>query len=346
MKTRIGLLFGGVSTEHEVSLRSARCIYEAFDHSQYEIIPIGIDRLGRWHFLDKEQFLLSTQAKELSFGEVVAMGHVPAVKEVAQSIDVVFPIIHGKHGEDGALQGLLTLLNIPYVGPDILSSSIAMDKDMSKRVVQSCGISVARYVSFRSWNEIDPSLWSDFSFPLFVKPARTGSSIGVSRISSQEEIETAIDKAFQYDDKIVIEEGIDGLELEVSVLGNETIEVSCPGRVVPKDSYYSFENKCTHDGASFEIPAHLDRETSERVMETAKKAYKALDCEGMARIDLFLGRDGTIYFNEANTLPGFTPSSLYPILWEASGKSYGALLSSLVDLAQKRHARKNRLRAT
>ena len=341
MKTRIGLLFGGVSTEHEVSLRSARSIYEAFDHSQFEVLPIGVDKKGGWHFFDRDTFLTYSQRNEIPHIIDEEGSQVPAVKEMRQAIDVIFPIIHGKHGEDGALQGLLTILNVPYVGPDVLSSAVSMDKDFSKQIVQKSGITVTKYIVLRSWDTIDENAWKEFAFPLFVKPARTGSSVGVSCVHSNEEAKEAIHRAFTYDDKVVVEEGIDGIELEVSVLGNETIEVSVPGRILPSDSYYSYNNK-VNDGALFEIPAQISEADRKRVQSVAREAYRALNCEGMARIDLFLGSNGEVYFNEANTLPGFTATSLYPMLWKASGKPYTQLLTELIALAKQRHARKEK----
>lgn len=340
MKTRIGLFFGGASPEHDVSIRSAKEIYQAFDKEKYDILPIKIDFDGKWYLLSERTFLEHSSHKDYSFDLATSNQRIYSFDVLQNQIDVAFPIIHGRFGEDGCIQGVFELLSIPYVGPDVLASSLSMDKALSKQVISAAGIHTARCVSYHIWEEVDQSRFADYAYPLFVKPSKTGSSIGITRVDTEQEIDEAINYAFSFDDKIVIEEGVSGIEIEVSILGGKTPLVSVPGRIIPKSAYYSHENKIDPEGASFEIPLNVSPLITEKIQACALACYKALNCEGMARIDLFLKEDNEIVFNEANTLPGFTQSSLFPILFKATGISYDRLLDALVEHAFERSERR------
>jgi D-alanine-D-alanine ligase len=353
-KIRLGVLFGGQSAEHEVSIRSAKSVIEHLSSEKYDIFPIGIDKKGSWHFLKKEPFLLSLKQNYLpTFKEndpyFPLMAHQVSSKEIFFSpcylkkrFDVIFPILHGPLGEDGTVQGLIELANLPYVGPDHLSSAICMDKGIMKDLLRAYGLPVAKYEILHQIDPIDEEgIIKAFGFPLFVKPAQMGSSVGVTKVHSKNELLPAIKEAFRYDERILIEEGIIGREIECSVIGNQEIEVSLPGEVIPSHEFYSYEAKyIDENGATFDLPAKLKPETIKEVQYLAIQAFKVLRCEGMARADFFLKNDGTLLINELNTIPGFTSISLYPKLWEISGLPYGQLMDRLIDLAFSRHQRK------
>ncbi|WP_194848532.1 D-alanine--D-alanine ligase family protein [Candidatus Neptunochlamydia vexilliferae] len=311
-KIRIGILFGGQSPEHEVSILSAESVMDHLDPEKYEVLPIKIDKKGRW-----EKEIFSPCALRAAF-------------------DVVFPVLHGPYGEDGTVQGLLELANIPYVGPDQLSSVLCMDKGVTKELLSAAGLPTPQYQIFRVGDPIDM-----LPFPLFVKPAQMGSSVGVSKVSDREALASAIEEAFKYSETILIEEGIEGKEIECSVMGNTDPIASLPGEVIPTHEFYSYEAKyLDENGAHFVLPAELSSEKREEVQRLAIAAFKALRCEGMARVDFFLKKDGTLLINELNTIPGFTTISLYPKLWEVSGLPYPELLDRLIELAFERHHRK------
>ncbi|HLR52178.1 MAG TPA: D-alanine--D-alanine ligase [Candidatus Avamphibacillus sp.] len=361
-KIKVGVIFGGKSAEHEVSLQSAKNIVEAMDREKYEPILIGIDKNGKWHLNDQSSYLLHAENPKLiqlnKSNDHVAL--VPGEMEkqlihaeggeTLEQLDVIFPIVHGTLGEDGSLQGMLRITNLPYVGPDVLSSSICMDKDIAKRLMKAEDINVADGKAYK-YSERDlinyDELVAQIGEPMFIKPANQGSSVGVSKVSTKEEFEAAVDSAFEYDDKIIIEETLVGREIEFSVLGNEEPIVSLPGEILPNTEFYSYESKyIDEDGAELAVPADLPEETTEKMQEVALKAFKTLQCEGLARVDFFLTDEGDIYVNEVNTLPGFTKISMYPKLWEESGIGYSELISKLIDLAIARHERQEKLKSS
>jgi D-alanine-D-alanine ligase len=351
-KIRVGILFGGRSAEHEVSLQSAKNIVDAIDTSKYEILLIGIDKKGRWYLDEESRFLLPTTQSGLpklpETGENLAL--VPGRQNeqlVALSghhglgsLDVIFPVLHGPFGEDGTVQGLLKLANIPFVGASVLGSAVGMDKDVMKRLLRDAGIPIARFiaVSRHSSQEIGfDQARGQLGLPLFIKPANLGSSVGIHKIKDRQGFERAIHDAFNYDNKILIEECINGREIECSVLGNDKPIASVPGEILPRHEFYSYEAKyLDENGAVLEIPANLRPEISDRIRKLAIKTFCVLCCEGMARIDFFLRNESEIIVNEINTIPGFTRISMYPKLWEATGISYRELIDKLIQLAMER----------
>ncbi len=367
-KIRVAVLYGGRSAEHEVSLLSAANVIQYLDNSQFEVIPMGIDKQGNW-FLGKETFVKSLENKTIPklydsmntwftaewIGKPVEQSFVPEKITTNHPVfDVVFPAVHGTLCEDGALQGLLELADIPYVGCGVLSSAIGMDKDISKRLAVQAGIAVAAFTVIKQeqWRHNMPH-WTKqiekLGYPVFVKPANTGSSIGISKVKTADQLQAAMEKAFQYDLKVVVEKALNIFELEVAVL--ESLEanadpiVSVVGEILPRHEFYSYEAKYVDEkGAELIIPAHVSSEIQEKARALAKEIFLTLECSGMARVDLFLDKDtGQLYFNEINTLPGFTKISMYPKLMEASGVSYSQLLSHLIHLAMKKHYHKKQL---
>ena len=343
-KITIGLISGGTSGEHEVSLISAYNIQAALDREKYDVLLIGIDKNGAWFLGSTPEFLENVEdVHQVKFNtEKLALlpqknlaRNEPSGSELAK-VDVYFPITHGKLGEDGALQGLLELLGKPYVGADVYGSAICMDKDVTKRLLMERGIPVARYMLLRNQEELpftDAVL--ELGETLFVKPCREGSSLGVSKVRTVEEYLTALQEAFAVDSKVLVEESISGREIECSVLGNDKPEVaSILGEIVPLREFYSYEAKYVdEDGAELVIPAEIDSEVSMQIRKTAVEAFQLTECRSMARVDFFLRADNSFILNEINTLPGFTNISMYPKLWEASGLSYSELLDRLIELA-------------
>lgn len=361
-KLRIGLIFGGKSAEHEVSLQSAKNIIEAIDKSKYEISLIGIDKEGKWHLNDSSHFLLNAEDPKLialnKTNKKIAVlpgeyeNQLLNVKstEALDQLDVIFPILHGTLGEDGSIQGMLRMANIPFVGSDVLGSSISMDKDIAKRLLRDSGLKVANSITYnRSLKDkIDfNNIKEELGLPLFIKPANQGSSVGVSMVKTKEEFINGIELAFQYDHKILVEEAINGREIECSVLGNENPIASIPGEILPTGDFYSYDAKYIDEtGAVLEIPAKVSDRVTKKIKDTALKAYIALNCEGMARVDVFLQNNGNIIVNEVNTLPGFTKISMYPKLWELSGISYSQLIDNLIELAIEKHNRHQLLKSS
>lgn len=326
-KIRVGVIFGGQSPEHEISIQSALNVLQGVPRTTYDVVPIGIDKEGMWHLVDENELA----GTEFSF----SIGALPfSVSSLSDVIDVAFPIVHGPLGEDGALQGLLKLAGIPFVGSDVLSSAIAMDKDVMKRLLQEAGIATPRFLVVRQ-NEVDiDAIIERLGLPLFVKPANLGSSVGISKVKRKEALMPALEEAFLYDRKVVIEEAVCGREIECAVLGNEQPIASLPGEIIPQGEFYSYEAKYIDvDGASFVIPALLEPKVAHEIRQASIKVFKTLCCEGMARVDFFLCDDGRLLVNELNTIPGFTKISLYPRLWEASGISRAELVNRLVQLA-------------
>jgi len=353
-KLRIGIIFGGKSSEHEVSLLSAKNIIEALDRTKYEPVLIGIDKTGGWHIKDPSCYLTSAedpkQIQLLAAGTPVALDTQEgsnALLHLSTSsstpIDVIFPILHGTCGEDGTVQGLLKLAGIPFVGADVLGSAIGMDKDVMKRLLKEAGIACARHLCIRSFERDSYSyerVAETLGTPFFVKPANAGSSVGVAKVKNREEFTQALDEAFLYDKKIIIEEFVEAREIECSVLGNDRPIASIPGEIIPTHEFYSYEAKyLDENGAKLVIPAPISPEVSEQIQQMAIKTFQVLCCEGMARVDFFLEKSGKIYVNEINTIPGFTQISMYPKLWKETGVSYTDLLDRLIQLALERHTR-------
>lgn len=363
-KTRVGILFGGKSAEHEVALQSAKNIVEAIDKDQYDVVPIGIDKQGQWHLQKSAEFLLNaTDPKMIALNASSASEALAVIPGTSQTraldvsntspmepVDVIFPVLHGPFGEDGTVQGLLKLMNLPFVGAGVLGSAVGMDKDVMKRLLRDAGIFIAKFLVFpRALRKtIDPvAIVAELGLPCFVKPANLGSSVGITRVNTEAEFEAAIVEAFRYDTKIIIEERIQGREIECSVLGNDEPIASVPGEIVTDTAhhqFYSYEAKYLDEhGATLEIPANLPEHIVKRVQEASVRAFQVLCCEGMARVDCFVTDDERVVINEINTIPGFTRISMYPKLWEASGISYRELINRLIQLAIERHEREQEL---
>ena len=363
-KIRVGVLFGGKSAEHEVSLESAGNVVAAIDRDRYEVVLIGIDRAGKWHLSAPSRLhveaggsaLPALAAGDAGVGVTLAPQDAGGARLVRSSdhrrleaLDVVFPVLHGPFGEDGTIQGMLKLADVPFVGAGVLGSAVAMDKDVMKRLLREAGIPTPDFLAFsRSGTEVDfDAVVTRLGLPVFVKPANLGSSVGVSRVDGREAFPGALELAFQYDRKILIEADADGREIEVSVLGNDDPIASVPGEVVPHHEFYTYEAKYIDEhGAGLAIPADLPETVVRKVRELAIQAYKVLCCEGMARVDCFVRGDDDVLINEINTIPGFTRISMYPKLWEASGISYTELVDRLIQLAIERHRREQRLKTT
>ncbi|MGE0614602.1 MAG: D-alanine--D-alanine ligase family protein [Bacteriovoracia bacterium] len=371
-KIRIAVLYGGRSSEHEISLRSASSVIKNLDPAKYEIIPIGIDKQGKWQL--GSLALLQKHAGEalpevLNQVPVVLPPHpadgAPTLLPIPQaasaparteSFDVVFPVMHGQYCEDGTIQGFLELADVPYVGAGVLASSVGMDKAVAKRLAEYAGVKVTPYRVLKKaeWQRGAEAFLKEavqaLGYPLFVKPVCQGSSVGVHKVKKWEDLQPALKDAFDYDLKVLLEKGIAAREIEFSVLENPDHGapplVSVAGEIIPKHEFYSYEAKYLDDnGAELLIPARLTPEQLKQAQVMAAQAFDALECEGMARVDLFLDRNtGEFYFNEVNTLPGFTSISMYPKLWEASGIPYKELLSKLIDLAISRHERRRALK--
>lgn len=361
-KQRVGIVFGGKSAEHEVSLQSAKNILEAIDRTKYEVTLLGIDKQGEWHLNDASGFLLNAENPAMialnRSGENVALVPGSASQQLISrqqaqplsQLDVIFPIVHGTLGEDGSLQGLLRMANLPFVGSDVLGSAVSMDKDFTKRLLRDAGLKVAPWLSITQAQRASldaQALVTRFGLPLFVKPANQGSSVGVSKVDKLADLEAALDLAFTFDRKVLIEQGIKGREIECAVLGNDEPEASPCGEVVVHDAFYSYDTKyISESGAEVVVPAAIDAQASEAIRAVAIKAFKALECFGMARVDVFLTENGEIIVNEVNTLPGFTNISMYPKLWQAAGLSYSALITRLIELAQQRHQQNRQLKSS
>jgi D-alanine-D-alanine ligase len=363
-KIRLGLLFGGRSGEHEVSLTSAASVIKALDPEKYEIIPIGITREGAWRVGASARKLLEspralpailengqpvTASVDPQRPALLALNSQSATGKSTPAVDVVFPLLHGTFGEDGTVQGLLELAGIPYVGAGVLGSAAGMDKDLMKRLFRDAGLPVVPWVLvMRGEWEAEPArvrklVRRPLRYPLFVKPANLGSSVGISKVHNSKELGSAIDLAARYDRKVIVENGIEAREIECSVLGNDRPVASLPGEVIPVNEFYDYEAKYVKEGSQIVIPARLTRAQARRVQEFSVRAFQAIDCAGMARVDFLLDRkSGKLWVNEINTIPGFTPISMYPKMWEASGLAYPQLLDRLIELALERHRDKNR----
>jgi len=363
-KIRVGILFGGKSAEHEVSLQSAKNIFDAIDREKYEPVLIGIDKSGRWLLNDESDFLInandpkrirlntSSDAVALvpqSRGTISNLSTLKNDNADDSAIDVIFPVLHGPFGEDGTVQGLLKLADIPFVGSGVLASAAGMDKDVMKRLLRDAGLPIGKFRVLCADDDV-PSyeeVSSELGTPIFVKPANMGSSVGVSKVKKQREYLPALRDAFEYDTKAVIEEFIPGRELECSVLGGNEIMASIPGEVKSRHEFYSYNAKyIDKKGAELVIPAKVSVETIQRVQELAIAVFKTLCCEGLARVDFFLKKDDSVIVNEINTMPGFTKISMYPKLWEASGISYTQLIDKLICFALERFEKEKQLKTS
>jgi D-alanine-D-alanine ligase len=362
-RLRVGVLFGGRSGEHEVSLISAASVIQALDPQKYEAVPIGISKDGRWLAGTAAHKMLPGSLNEvLRSGERVMLSadpNVAALVPVSNSrpdalrVDVVFPVLHGTYGEDGTVQGLLDLAGLPYVGSGVLGSAVGMDKDMQKRLFLQAKLPVGDFLAItraeweKSRGKVLGAIRKKFRFPVFVKPATLGSSVGMTKAHDAKELAAAMDLAAEFAQKILVERAIRGREIEVSVLGNEDPKASIPGEIVPHREFYDYAAKYLEEGTRLLIPAKLNRAQVKRFQDYAVRAFRALECLGMARVDFFLEqRTGRILLNEINTIPGFTSISMYPKLWEASGLSYRDLLARLIDLALAQHREKQRTKYT
>ncbi|HHY60269.1 MAG TPA: D-alanine--D-alanine ligase [Clostridia bacterium] len=361
-KLRVVVLFGGRSGEHEVSLQSAASVIKALDKEKYEVLPVGITKEGSWLVgagpeevrehgfgADLLPVTLSCDPQDPRFVPLRAPG--PYAGELGKPIDVVFPVLHGTYGEDGSVQGLLELAGLPYVGGGVASSAAGMDKVLMKKLFAYHGLPQARFVSVlrRDWEQRPQRVLAlveeEIGYPCFVKPANLGSSVGISKAKDREGLVQALQEAAQYDRKLVVEEFIDGREIEVSVLGNDDPQVSVPGEIIPCNEFYDYEAKYLAADSKLIIPADLPEPVVAEIRRLAVEAFQAIDCAGMARVDFFVGRkDQRVFINEINTIPGFTRISMYPKLWEAAGLPYPRLLDRLIELALERHRDRSRNR--
>jgi len=329
VRLRVAVLAGGRSSEHEISLASARSVLESLDPDRYDVVTVAIGRDGRWELGSGD-------------GTVAETLPVPAANAPATlgAVDVVFPILHGPFGEDGTVQGLLELAGVAYVGAGVAASALCMDKDLFKKVLRDSGIAVARHVALRSGDAVE----NPFGYPCFVKPARLGSSVGISKVHDGGELEPAVELAFRHDEKVLIEEFLDGVEVEVGVLGNREPIASLPGQIVPLGhEWYDYASKYDEGGMDLVVPPELPDAVLEEVQRVAVEAFRVTECEGMARADCFVVDGNRVVVNELNTIPGFTSTSVYAKLFEASGISYEELLQRLIELALERQERRSRL---
>ncbi|MDA0337330.1 MAG: D-alanine--D-alanine ligase [bacterium] len=354
-RIRVGILFGGRSAEHEVSVTSARSVLAAIDPGKYDVILIGIDRAGRWlEAADAKKLLASGRVEQGADVRAVALDYVGGRGLVsldgsgagAAGLDVIFPILHGPFGEDGTVQGLLELAGIAYVGAGVLGSAVGMDKDMTKRVLRAEGVPQVDYAAvLRSRWRADPDLVrheleQDLGYPVFIKPANLGSSVGISKAHDAATFAAGMDEAARYDRKLIIEANAENCrEVEVAVLGNDDPQTSVAGEIVPASDFYDYRAKYMDNASELHIPARIRPETAEQVRQMARRVFLAVEASGLSRVDFFVSRDEQerIYVNEINTMPGFTPISMYPKLWAASGVDYGQLIDRLIKLALERH---------
>ncbi|SDT03512.1 D-alanine-D-alanine ligase [Paenibacillaceae bacterium GAS479] len=368
-KIRVGLVYGGKSGEHEVSLQTALAVMGAFDFDKYEIQPFYITKAGQWRSAgvlleapnNVEQLKLSSSGDGLALAPVfggltgaasgeTALQAAAAAASPEKPIDVIFPLLHGTFGEDGTIQGLLEMANIPYVGAGVLASAVGMDKIFMKKVFAHEGLPqcIYRYFNRTQW-EKDPAFFImeievALGYPCFVKPANLGSSVGISKARNREELIAAVELALRFDRKVVVEEFVDAREIEVSVLGNDEPRASVPGEVISSADFYDYKAKYVDGTSIMQIPADIPAETAEAVREMALRAYLAIDGSGLARADFFMRRsDGQLLINEVNTMPGFTPYSMYPLMWKETGLSYQGLLDTLIELAIERHTDKQKI---
>ncbi|WP_040205660.1 D-alanine--D-alanine ligase [Neobacillus jeddahensis] len=358
MKTKLGLLYGGKSAEHQVSLQTALAVIRALDLEKFEIHPIYINVEGQWikgpqlngpvENVKALEFSASNPLTPLSLAPALFQ----AEAQEAAPLDVIFPLLHGPNGEDGTVQGLLELLNLPYVGNGVLASAAGMDKVIMKNVFAQAGLAQVNYVAFvksewaKAKEETYTKVEAELGYPCFVKPANLGSSVGISKCSNRAELDAAFIEAFQFDRKVIIEEGVVAREVELAVLGNDEPKCSVAGEIVPKTDFYDYKAKYQDGNTALIIPADITEEEYGQLEEMAIRAFKALDCSGLVRADFFLTKDGKALINEVNTMPGFTPFSMFPLLWKHTGVEYPQLIERLVELAKERHAEKQNIKYT
>lgn len=375
-KIRVGLVYGGRSGEHDVSLQTAMAVIRAFDHTQYEVHPFYITKHGEWRTgpaltgpvdqLQRLRFETDGEVRIAATDSAASSGSSTALQPFfsnlqpaagssgtasERQLDVVLPLLHGTFGEDGTVQGLLEMAGIPYVGAGVLASAVGMDKVMMKKLFAQEGLPqcVFRHFTRTQWDKDQPFFLMEIEvsvgYPCFVKPANLGSSVGVSKARNREELIAAVTEAFEYDRKVIVEEFVEAREIEVGVLGNEQPEASVPGEIVSSNEFYDYRAKYIDGKSAMIIPAELSEEVASDIREMAMRAFQAIDGSGLARVDFFLRKsDGAVFINEINTMPGFTPFSMYPLLWKETGKPYGELLNELIRLALERHASRQSIR--
>ncbi|HTJ49773.1 MAG TPA: D-alanine--D-alanine ligase family protein [Cyclobacteriaceae bacterium] len=348
-KKKVALLYGGRSVEHGVSVNSARNIFENFDKERFEVLPIGISKSGQW-------FLNNTVSKDIEQGKALGLildPHSPGFLLLSTGdrikADIIFPVLHGTDGEDGSIQGMIKAMDIPMVGTGVLGSSLSMSKIIAKRLLKDAGLPVTRFLTYNftekesiSFSEISSTL----GLPFMVKSASLGSSVGVSKVNNEKDFEVAVEEAFRYDDAMIIEEFITGREIECAILGNYPPQASNPGEVVISSKYefYTFDAKYVDpDAVRIDVPAKLDASTIDRIKDVSVKSFLALNCQDFSRVDLFLDKDGKVYVNEINTIPGFTNSSMFPMMWKERGIGFSELITKLLDLALERYNRSKRI---
>lgn len=345
MKSKLCLLYGGKSAEHEVSLQTAKAVIEALNTDKYEVYPIFITKTGQW-IKGPE---LTEPVADVDALQFEKNGEEIVPQSLGNQYDVVFPLLHGPNGEDGTVQGLLEVLNLPYVGNGVLASSAGMDKVIMKNLFAQEGLSQVNYVSYvrsewesgrsQAYEEVEAKL----GYPCFVKPANLGSSVGINKCDNLEELQSAFEEAFRYDRKVIIEEGVQAREIEVGLLGNDHVDCSVAGEIVADKEFYDYEAKYQDGQTELVIPVDLSKEQYETLQDLATRAYKALDCSGLARMDFFLTDDGKLLINEVNTMPGFTPFSMFPLLWKHTDVSYPELIERLIQLGIDRFEEKQQI---
>ncbi len=359
-KINLTIIFGGKSAEHEISILSAKSVVKAIDEDKYNISLVGINKKGGWSVISKKELLTG----KLSLGQVEINKNtsikkfacrentdlLQGVKFNKNKVDVVFPILHGPFGEDGTIQGLLKMLDVAFVGPSVLGSAINMDKDVSKRLLKEAGLPIPKFLVYQNNKKEEISfvkIKEELRMPFFVKPANLGSSVGISKVEKEADFKKAMEEASLFDNKIVIEEAIEGKEIECSVLGNENPIASVPGEIIPTHDFYSYKAKYfDENGAKMAIPANISKDVAGKIQEMAVNAFRILCCEGMGRVDFFLTKDNEIFVNEINTIPGFTPISMYPKLWKESGMGYPELIDRLIKLAMDKQRRERKLKTS
>ncbi|MCT4607127.1 MAG: D-alanine--D-alanine ligase [Marinisporobacter sp.] len=353
-KINVAIVFGSKSGEHEISLMSATSVMKAIDQEKYNVLPVGITKEGHWMIYNgptqdietgEWEAIAKKEMKENPNEKVSVIPLSGEIQRLSDRVDVVFPVLHGPFGEDGTIQGLLEMIDLPYVGAGVLASAVGMDKIYTKKVFEHEGLPVGKYMTimrkdFReNQQETINRIEKDFEYPVFLKPANLGSSVGITKAHNREELIKGIEKAGEHDRKILLEAFIHGREIECGVLGNDDPKASIVGEILPSHEFYDYDAKYFDDGKSkMVIPANIPQEKAEEIRDQAVKAYKAIDCSGLARVDFFLEKDTMkVYINEVNTMPGFTKYSMYPLLWEKTGLSYGKLIDRLITLAIERY---------
>ena len=359
-KIRVLLLFGGRSAEHEVSVVSARSVYAAIDRERYDVVLAGIDQQGRWYFGGKDGESLSSSTV-VPDGQVLARLSTTGPNLVAEDgndlpdseFDVVFPLLHGPYGEDGTVQGLLELAGLAYVGAGVAASAVGMDKVLARAIFAASGLPQTQYsvISRSDWRRAQVSvvegLEGEHNYPLFVKPANLGSSVGISKVHDRQGLQAGLELASHYDTKLIVERSVENArELECAVLGNEYPEASGVGEIIPGAEFYDYTTKYIDDRSELVVPAVLEKSETESIRELAIRTFKAIDCSGLARVDFFMRSDGSVLVNEINTMPGFTPISMYPKLWAVAGVAYGDLIDRLIQFGLERHLDRKDLQTT